>query len=169
MKNAICTVAVLSLLAWSQSVRAEIVQLQAVMDGLQNVPQTPSQGTGVALFELDTDTSMLTLVSGSYQNLLGHLHMAHIHGFAAPGEESGILFMMQHTGGTAGTLSLMDGGISLKEADVQGMLAGLTYISLHTMVFMEGEIRGQILVVPGPSALAVVALAGLVSRRRRRS
>lgn len=146
----------------------EIVLLEAQMDGAQTVPSVPSPGTGLAQFQLDTDSGILTLITGMYENLIGNAMMAHIHGFAAPGQESGVLFMMQHTGGMSGSLSLMGGQLQLKEADIQGMLAGLTYLAIHTDTFMEGEIRGQIYVVPAPGALALFSLCGLIGNRRRR-
>lgn len=150
------------------SAKAEVVALEALIDGAQNVPPTPSQGTGMVQFQLDTDTGILILLSGSYQNLIGELMMVHVHGFAPPGQESGMLFMMDHTGGTSGSIMLMNNQIQLKEADVIGMLAGLTYIALHTDTFMEGEIRGQIYQVPAPGALALFGLCGIFGSRRRR-
>jgi hypothetical protein len=152
----------------TSAVRAEIVQLEAIMNGAQNVPPVPTAGTGFAQFQLDTESGILTLNTGTYQDLIGHVHMAHLHGFAAPGEEAGVLFMLQHTGGMAGSLSIMGGQLQLKEADIQGMLAGLTYLAIHTDTFMEGEIRGQILVVPAPGALALFGLCGIIGSRRRR-
>ena len=147
---------------------AEMVQVQAVMDGLQSVPTTPSPGTGLLTMNLDTSSGILSMVSGHYENLIGFVFAAHVHGYAPPGEKAGVLFTMVNSGGTTGILGLPGGQIQLKEADVQGMLAGLTYISLHTTVFGAGEIRGQIYVVPGAGSLACFGLILCIGHHPRR-
>jgi len=54
------------------------------MDGTQAVPPTPSPGTGAVHMTLNTDSGVLTLMSGSYQNMIGFVFAAHVHGFAPP-------------------------------------------------------------------------------------
>ena len=151
-----------------ESTSAEVLQVHATMDGLQSVPPTPSPGTGMLTMNLDTVTGMLTMVEGHYQDLIGFVFAAHVHGYAGPGEKAGVLFSMVNSGGTSGTLGLPGGQLQLKGADVEGMLAGLTYISLHTTVFGAGEIRGQIYVVPGAGTLSWFAAALVMPGRRSR-
>ena len=65
------------------------------------------------------------------------------------------------------------GGLANAEAAfIAGLIAGETYLNIHTNVFPGGEIRGFV-AVPEPTIALLVALGlvavGFVSRRRRRS
>lgn len=46
---------------------------------------------------------------------------------------------------------------------------GNLYVDVHTNAYPDGEIRGQILEVPAPGALAMLGVAGMVATRRRRA
>ncbi|MFO0835688.1 MAG: CHRD domain-containing protein [Phycisphaerales bacterium] len=46
---------------------------------------------------------------------------------------------------------------------------GNLYIDVHTNAYPDGEIRGQILPVPTPGAIAMFGFAGMVVARRRRA
>jgi hypothetical protein len=58
----------------------------------------------------------------------------------------------------------------VSNADVPGLLAGRTYINVHTAMFEFGEIRGYLVrAVPEPGCLPVAAtgLITCLTRRRR--
>lgn len=63
--------------------------------------------------------------------------MAHIHGFAPPTVNAGIIH----------TLPLGNpkiGVFNYSQAQEAGILNGLTYVNIHSVNFPNGEIRGQI-------------------------
>ena len=70
-----------------------------------------------------------------------------------------------------GVLAFTASGVSFPGAYEADLLAGRTYLNLHTKDNPAGEIRGQ-LVVPEPQTLTLLlAMLGLVAAhcRRRRS
>jgi hypothetical protein len=66
-----------------------------------------------------------------------------------------------------------EGGVANAEAAlVAGLLAGETYINIHTTMFPGGEIRGFLSAVPEPSTWAMMLLGflglGFAFRQSRR-
>jgi len=131
-----------------------------------NVPLTPemegitdggSSGHGMATVTLNPTTGAVT-VTGTFTGLTGPATLAHIHGLAAPGSNASPIVTLSFvnagadggvdagvgsgTFGGSGTLTTtgVDGG----QSQVAGMMAGLTYLNVHTTMFGAGEIRGQI-------------------------
>jgi hypothetical protein len=159
-------VAAVVMLFGVSTAQAAIQQYEAIMDGLQEVPPNASPGSGLVTFDFDTVSNVLTLTSGNYQGLIAPVTAAHIHGPAAPGNNAGVIIPLGHTGGTAGMLSMSPAVLTMDQ--VGWLQGGLLYVNVHTSTFPGGEIRGQILLVPTPGALAAFGLAALISPRRRR-
>jgi hypothetical protein len=111
------------------------------------------------------------------------LTAAHIHGPALPGANGPVrwgffglpdndnnpdqLVVTPFASGVGGTISstwdLPEGNGGTNFAiQLPNILAGLTYINFHTVQFGGGEIRGQILRVPEPASLALLATAASV-------
>jgi len=133
------------------------------LEGIQEVPPTPSPATGSCTVNLDEGTGAVS-VSCTYSGLLGNATAAHIHGLAPPGTNAGVIVGLTVSGGTTGTVT---GGGTLSPANTAGMLAGQTYVNVHSSLFPGGEIRGQI--VPEPATLGLLAIGGLLATRRRRN
>jgi len=154
---------------------AGVVQAQAmvwtwtttVMSGLEEVPPNASPGTGLVTGTLDDVTGAVLVVTGFYSGLLAPTTASHIHGMAPPGTNAGVILPLTHTSGTSGTLS---GAGVLTGAQVAGMIAGNTYVNVHTAQFPGGEIRGQITATPVPEPAAYLAVllgAGALILKRR--
>jgi hypothetical protein len=134
------------------------------LEGLQEVPPTPSPGTGMCTVFVDDPLNTVD-VSCTYQDLLGNTTAAHIHAPAPPGVNAPVILPLplNPPSGTAGSIMLMDAPLS--EANIQNILGGLAYVNIHTVQFPGGEIRGQI--VPEPSSLALLVIGALALAFRR--
>jgi hypothetical protein len=119
-----------------------------------------------------------------------NLTLAHIHAAAPPGVAAGVvwgffgtpdndtspdnLVVTPFATGVGGTMTSVwdqpEGNNTTLTAQLPNLLAGLSYINLHTVQFPAGEIRGQILPVsvPEPSSLALLGASLLLLRLRRR-
>ncbi len=127
--------------------------LTAALNGAQEVPPTPSTATGSGTFTIDTAANILNF-SISFAGLSGAPTDAHIHGPAPPGANANILFSLT----PLGLASPITGTWNYPEANEADILAGNTYVNIHTLLFPAGEIRGQIL--PTSNVQNMVLIAG---------
>lgn len=104
-----------------------------------------------------------------FSGLTGNASAAHIHGFAPPGSNAGVLVGLTLSGTTSGTIT--GSWAPGSQVAVDNLFNGLTYINLHSSSFPGGELRGQLTPVPEPSSFAALAGAAAlgfgVTRRRR--
>jgi hypothetical protein len=146
----------------ASSAGAATINLLASMDGAQANAGvgTGSPGIGSGVITLDTVTNALTW-NISWSGLLGTPSLMHFHGPALTNQNAGV----QVGVGVLGPPVIGNAVISdLQEAD---LLAGLWYLNLHTTAFAGGEIRGQVLVVPEPSTLALIGAGFLLLAIRK--
>ena len=101
-------------------------------------PVTTS-GTGLGTLSLKGNTLTYNI---SYANLSGAASAAHIHGPATTEQSAGVMVPLSGAAGTAGVLS---GSLTLSDSQKAEVLAGRTYVNIHTANFGGGEIRGQII------------------------
>jgi hypothetical protein len=141
-----------------------------LLDGAQETPPVATTGTGTASATIDDVTGAMTL-SGSFMNLIGPSNNFHLHGPAPPGTPAGVIqgfpFDFGVTSGTFG------GNAVLSAANVAHVLAGNTYLNVHSTFRPGGEIRGQLLNpirIPEPSTvlLMLIGLSPLGLRRHTR-
>ncbi len=130
--------------------------LTATLNGAQEVPPTPSTATGSGTFTIDTAANTLSF-NISFAGLSGAPTDAHIHGPAPPGANANILFSLTPLGLT----SPITGTWNYPEASEADILAGNTYVNIHTLLFPGGEIRGQIL--PTSNVQNMVLTAGNIT------
>ena len=119
---------------------ATIVNMTAQLDGLQESPPNASPAGGTATAVVDTDANTLSYTL-TFSGLTATQTAAHIHGFANPGTNAGVLFGI-------GVGSPLSNTWNYSEAQEANILAGLCYFNVHSGNFPGGEIRGQLLVNP---------------------
>jgi hypothetical protein len=118
------------------TVNAEIRRMVTILTGSQEVPAVATTARGCGLFEINTDTNTMTYRI-VYAGLSSNELFSHIHGFSAPGANSGVKHNLPN-----GNLKI--GTWTYAEADEASILNGLTYVNVHSANFSSGEIRGQI-------------------------
>lgn len=117
--------------------QANIVEMRADLMGSQQVPPVETSATGTGEFKVDTTHNTVTFKI-DYQDLSALETASHIHGFAAEGSNTGVLFPLP--------LGVEKKGVwNYTEDQESGILGGLTYVNVHSENFPNGEIRGQIL------------------------
>lgn len=117
-----------------------MVIAEADMDGSEEVPEVDTPATGKAVFFIDTVNKKIHYMI-SYSGLTGGKEVsAHIHGPAESGANADILFPLPLGEFKTGVVDYQPS----QEADI---LAGKTYVNIHSEKFPDGEMRGQIIPV----------------------
>lgn len=101
----------------------------------------------------DTTTSTLTFAMGygssaGFTDLTGAATALHIHGPAAIGSATGVLFDLAPVHFPAAIPAqggLIFGSVIYSPAQATDLLAGLNYVNIHTDANRDGEIRGQLI------------------------
>lgn len=167
------------------SAQAGPVLFQSLLNGAQ--AGTDSTAFGVAIASYDPATNLIdvtifingvTLADLVDVDTPGPATPAHIHR-GALGVSGGIIVDFGPKSGWVeqnGGIALVVSGINLFDdgspiggyiaGDEDLLLAGDTYINIHTLDYLGGEIRGQLIPIPEPATIALLG-AGLVAARRR--
>jgi hypothetical protein len=130
------------------------VPLSANLAGVFERPNpVTSNGTGTAILALDGDTLLFNVRYGS---LSGPAILAHIHGPADAATAAGVLVdLAPFNGGAFGVSGTLAGSVNLNADQKVALLAGRTYVNIHTDANRPGEIRGQV-----QPALMTASLSG---------
>ena len=175
--------------------KADTLGFTAALSGLQEVPPNGSTGFASTLVTVDTVTNMLT-VNVTFGGLLSPTVASHIHCCVGPGVNGMVAtavpsfpgfplgvtsgsFLMSFDLTLASTynpafITAHGGTVAQARADfIAGLLAGQTYLNIHTMQFQGGEIRGQLQPVPEPASLlllssGIIGTIGALRKRRNR-
>jgi CHRD domain len=157
-------------------------------DGLLGSNQNPvvtgggSGGETAPGISYDDVSNILTIHarwgSGSgFTNLTGNATAGHLHGPTSPppggyNDNAGVDVPLDSVAGwnPSATSGGFDGTVTLSALQETRLLASEYYMNVHTAVNGNGEIRGQLVVVPEPAtATLLLCGSGLALRRRRRS
>ncbi len=129
---------------------------QATLSGLGENPVNASPGTGFGTVVLNAAQTQIT-VNESWSGLTAPATASHIHGPGGIGTNAAILFPFSGVpAATAGSIPEQTFAITAQQ--VSYLFAGFLYMNVHTSTFPGGEIRGQLLLVPEPSTLALLGL-----------
>ena len=101
-----------------------------------------SPGAGTAIFALEGNVLSFNI---RYSDLTSVANNAHIHGPASSSQSAGVLIDLvpSHVGAFS-TNGVFTGSLLVSDAHRALILAGKTYVNIHTVNFGGGEIRGQI-------------------------
>lgn len=115
--------------------------LSGKLQGAQEAPDpTPSTAIG-SIYTLVDRGNNSVYVTGSFTGLTAPANAAHIH-LANPGAPGNVLFPVAYTALAKGTVHAM-AVVTAVQAD--SILAGNSYLNVHTATYPAGEIRGQLL------------------------
>jgi len=122
-------------------IRGQIVPLHMLvaLNGASEVPpvtNTSPRATGSLTF-----IGSQLFYDISYSGLSSSATAAHIHGPADTTTSTNVIVPLASPSGTNGTIS---GVVTLTPEQMAFVLAGQTYINIHTLINGNGEIRGQI-------------------------
>jgi hypothetical protein len=157
----------------------------ATLDGDQEVPPVDTTAFGHAHFEFNEALTEMYYELHVFD--IVDITQAHIH-LAPPGVNGPVVLWLYPSGPPAALIPGEFNGLlasgTVSGADLVGelagellsalhaeMLAGNSYVNVHTLGHPPGEIRGQITAVPEPSILAVLGLGlgflWIVCRKRK--
>lgn len=169
MKKAI--ISLLSIVAFSSGIATAQTTFEAYLSGLEEAPPNASPGSGYATLVLNAAQTHFTL-DANWSGLLAPATASHIHGPGGAGTNAPVLFGLSGVpAATAGAIPTQS--FSISPVQVGYLFSGYLYVNVHTTVFPGGEIRGQLQLVPEPSAAALfvlgVAATAWNSRRKGKS
>ena len=156
-------------LATSSAAQAQ-TSFTAFLNGPAAGVGTSATGNGTVLMNAERTQITISLV---FQGLSTPFTVAHIHN-GAVGVGGPVLInigsLITPQGGTSGSIPIMNAVLNINMAQANVLLAGNGYFNIHTSAFPNGEIRGQINVVPEPSTYLLMAtgLGGVMMLVRRR-
>ncbi len=122
------------------AIRGQITNIMVPIDGTQQNPPVTTIAAGCGFMSIDKQDNRLGFYIRYLTPPSGET-ASHIHGFAPPGMDAGVLFGLPASNPKVG---FWDYGAG----NEQGILDGLTYINIHSNAFPGGEIRGQIVIPP---------------------
>lgn len=111
------------------------VVFETTLTGAKEVPANSSEAKGTATLTFNKETKIFTLkvTHDIATPTAGHIHMA------AVGENGGVIFPFESAISPISLTSSV-----LTEEQITALNNGLFYVNIHTELFPEGEIRGNL-------------------------
>ena len=122
---------------------------RASLSGAHQRP-SPNNSTATGIASASIAGDILTY-SVSYSDLAPTA--AHLHGPAGADADAGVIVPFTLTG-SSGSTGVFSGTATLTASQKLAIIAGNSYVNIHTAAFAGGEIRGQLVAVPEPGTLA---------------
>jgi len=160
--------AIVAVIAFASGMASAQTTFEAFLTGLGENPPNGSPASGFGTVVLNAAQTQIT-VDENWSGLLAPATASHIHGPGGAGTNAAVLFPFSGVpAATAGAIP--EQSFAITPTQVSYLFDGYLYMNVHTSVFPGGEIRGQLLLVPEPSTLALAGLGAALSvfRLRRR-
>jgi uncharacterized protein (TIGR03118 family) len=123
-------------------IRGQVVPLRipVTMSGSTEVPAVTTQAGGAGWVTLIGPNFFYDI---DYDGLSANATAAHLHGPADSTHNANVMFGVEGSSGTSGTL---EGQNPLTPEQLTELLSGSTYVNIHTSNNPGGEIRGQVVI-----------------------
>jgi len=128
----------------SDTANQPAIPLTAILSGAAERPNpVDTTATGSGSFALEGNVLRFDI---RYSGLSSNSTAAHIHGPASAAGFTGVMIDLApfHSGPFGGTAGTFSGSVVLTPTQKTAVLAGLTYVNVHSAANGGGEIRGQI-------------------------
>jgi len=136
----------------------------ATLLGAGEDPPNASPGTGFGTVVLNAAQTQIT-VDESWSGLTAPATASHIHGPGGVGTNAGVIFPFSGVpAATAG--SIPEQTFAITPQQVSWLFSGYLYMNVHSSTFPGGEIRGQLIFVPEPATVSVLAVGAAIGSWR---
>ena len=158
MTRLLCGAAVAAALLISASPSsAQVVTLSATLNGGEETPALLTGAVGIATVSVDAAAEELAVTLSLFNlptgTAAGHIHIAPkgvagpvVINFPIPGGRTGDLALSFRVS-TAAFVARPEIGINTLADAIQSIVAGNSYVNIHTSQYPAGEIRGQLTAV----------------------
>jgi hypothetical protein len=114
---------------------AGAADINLMLSGSQEVPQVETSAKGIGVLHVKSDRS----IAGSVTTSIANATAVHIHE-GARGTNGNVIITLAKSGDRW----IVPDGVRLTESQYAALMAGNTYVNVHSPAHKDGEIRAQI-------------------------